>query len=122
MNVEKNAKFRRVGFVSTRISGTDGVSLETKKWAEILEAMGLECYYITGQSDREDRQTWLIEEAHFEHPTIKDIHRRAFGSERRDCRLTSDVLGAAERLRGNLYEAIETHHPGVGHPLHRPPP
>jgi len=27
---------RRVGFVSTRFSGTDGVSLESAKWAEVL--------------------------------------------------------------------------------------
>ena len=29
-----------IGFVSTRFSGTDGVSLETEKWADVLENMG----------------------------------------------------------------------------------
>ena len=30
----------RIGFVSTRFAGTDGVSLETAKWATVLEGMG----------------------------------------------------------------------------------
>ena len=29
-----------VGFVSTRFSGIDGVSLEAAKWAEVLEDLG----------------------------------------------------------------------------------
>jgi hypothetical protein len=28
---------RRIGFISTRFAGTDGVSLETAKWATVLE-------------------------------------------------------------------------------------
>ena len=29
-----------IGFVSTRFAGTDGVSLEADKWADILEKTG----------------------------------------------------------------------------------
>ena len=42
---------QRIVFVSTRISGTDGVSLEVAKWAEVLERMGHQCFYIAGQCD-----------------------------------------------------------------------
>ena len=31
----------RIGFVSTRFSGTDGVSLETEKWAAAFQQVGL---------------------------------------------------------------------------------
>ena len=31
---------RRIGFVSTRLSGTDGVSLEAAKWSAVLERRG----------------------------------------------------------------------------------
>jgi hypothetical protein len=31
---------RRIGIVSTRLSGTDGVSLETAKWEAVLERLG----------------------------------------------------------------------------------
>ncbi|HUT71589.1 MAG TPA: hypothetical protein VMW89_13030 [Desulfatiglandales bacterium] len=30
-------RIKNIGFVSTRIAGTDGVSLEIQKWAEVLE-------------------------------------------------------------------------------------
>ena len=36
-----------VGFISFRFAGTDGVSLETAKWAEILQEMGHSCYYFS---------------------------------------------------------------------------
>ena len=29
---------KKVGFVSTRIAGTDGVTLETYKWHQVLES------------------------------------------------------------------------------------
>ena len=32
-----------VGFVSTRYAGTDGVSLETAKWADVFEGVGFSC-------------------------------------------------------------------------------
>jgi len=34
----------RVGFVSTRLAGTDGVSLETRKWADVAQRLGHEVY------------------------------------------------------------------------------
>ena len=32
--------FQNIGFISTRIAGTDGVSLEIEKWTEVLERNG----------------------------------------------------------------------------------
>ena len=40
--------------ISTRIAGTDGVSLEIEKWANVIERNDVECYYITGELDRPD--------------------------------------------------------------------
>ena len=39
-----------VGFVSTRFAGTDGVSLETAKWADVFEGVGFSCFYFAGSS------------------------------------------------------------------------
>ena len=83
---------QRVAFISTRIAGTDGVSLEIAKWAHVIERMGIECYYLTGESDRPAGRTAIIEEAHFNHPEILDISRRAFDSERRTAQLTDDIM------------------------------
>ena len=98
---------RRVAFVSTRIAGTDGVSLEIGKWASVIEEMGLQCYYFAGESDRPAERTALIPEAHFNHPDILDISRRAFESEVRTPQLTDDILRIARGIRNQLAEAIE---------------
>ncbi len=98
---------KRVGFVSTRISGTDGVSLEIAKWADVIQRMGIECYYITGESDRPDDRTFLIEEAHFNHPEILDISRRAFEAEIRSAELTDDIMRMTRTIRDKLDQAIQ---------------
>ena len=35
-----NPASHKIGFISTRFAGTDGVSLETQKWATIFERLG----------------------------------------------------------------------------------
>ena len=40
-----------VGFVSTRLAGTDGVSLETAKWADVFKKVGFSSYYFAGELD-----------------------------------------------------------------------
>ena len=97
---------QRVAFVSTRIAGTDGVSLEIAKWAHVIEKMGVQCYYFAGESDRPPDRTALIEEAHFNHPEILDISQRAFESENRTTQLTDDILRIARVIRDKLNKAI----------------
>lgn len=91
MRREPQSVSQRIGFVSTRISGTDGVSLEIEKWAHVLEAMGHTCYYVAGQLDRPAERTFLIPEAHFAHPTIKSIDRQCFEGGRRTLDVTRDI-------------------------------
>ncbi len=69
---------RRIGFISTRFAGTDGVSLETSKWAAVLERMGHECYYFSGQCDRPDGRCYLVPEAFYRHPEIDAINQVAY--------------------------------------------
>ena len=61
-------EIENIGFISTRIAGTDGVSLETKKWAEVLEAMGYTCFYFAGELDTPEERSMLCPKAHFTHP------------------------------------------------------
>ena len=96
----------RIGFVSTRIAGTDGVSLEIDKWATVLEEMNIECYYITGESDRPEERTAIIEEAHFNHPAILDISRASFEMEQRTPELTNQIFEMSGTIRNKLSEAI----------------
>jgi len=66
-----------IGFILTRLSGTDGVSLETKKWIEILEDMGHHTYYMAGEVDTPPEKSMTVDRFHFQHPEIKDIYECA---------------------------------------------
>jgi hypothetical protein len=71
---------RQIGFVSTRFSGTDGVSLETAKWANVLERMGHQCYYFCGECDRPQEQSQVVPEAFYRHPTIDAINQTVYAA------------------------------------------
>ena len=57
---------KRIGFVSTRIAGTDGVTLETYKWYQVLERNGYECCFFAGELDTPKERSMLEPKAHFE--------------------------------------------------------
>ena len=69
---------RRIGFISTRFAGTDGVSLETAKWAAVLERIGHSCSYFSGQCDRPDDTCYLVPEAFYRHPCIDAINQTVY--------------------------------------------
>jgi hypothetical protein len=69
---------RRIGFISTRFAGTDGVSLETAKWSTVLERMDHKCFYFCGECDRPQEQSYVIPEAFYRHPTIDAINQTVY--------------------------------------------
>jgi hypothetical protein len=68
----------RIGIVSTRLSGTDGVSLEAAKWTVVLERLGYSCFYLAGELDRPPERSRLTPEAAYSHPDIDAINTVAF--------------------------------------------
>ena len=66
-------RVRNVGFISTRIAGTDGVSLELEKWATVFKQFGWTSFYFAGELDRPPERSYFVEEAHFNHPEINAI-------------------------------------------------
>jgi glycosyltransferase involved in cell wall biosynthesis len=104
---EETGQGKRIGFVAKRIAGTDGVSLEVRKWAEILEGMGHTCYYIAGQSDRSSARSQLIPEAHFRHPVIREIDRHCFGRQTRRPEVTAQIHEMTWIIKEKLHSAIQ---------------
>jgi glycosyltransferase involved in cell wall biosynthesis len=96
-----------VGFVSTRLSGTDGVSLETAKWADVFERVGFSCYYFAGELDRSPECSHLIEEAHFQNKDIQDVFRNCFGTRVRGRFVTQKIYELKRKLKDHLYKFIE---------------
>jgi glycosyltransferase involved in cell wall biosynthesis len=96
-------RVKNVGFISTRIAGTDGVSLELEKWAEVFKKFGWTSYYFAGELDRPPERSYLVEEAHFTHPAIKEIHNSVFGVTTRERALSKKIYQLAIKLKDDLY-------------------
>ncbi|MGD8446931.1 MAG: glycosyltransferase family 4 protein [Desulfobacterales bacterium] len=95
------------GFISTRLAGTDGVSLETAKWADVFERVGFTCYYFAGELDRPPAYSYLLKEAHFQHPDIIDVFRECFGVRVRGREVTQKIYELKRKLKDHLYKFIE---------------
>jgi glycosyltransferase involved in cell wall biosynthesis len=100
-------KHHNVGFISTRFSGTDGVSLETAKWASVFEKAGFTCFYFAGEIDRPSQYSYPVKEAHFQHPDILDVYRNCFGASVRGRFVTHKIYEIKQHLKDHLYTFIE---------------
>ncbi|HUX49991.1 MAG TPA: glycosyltransferase family 4 protein [Spirochaetia bacterium] len=97
---------RRIGFVSFRISGTDGVSLETKKWAEVFEANNCRCFFVAGELDTPPESSMVVEEMHFKHPAIREMYEAAFSLTERPRELSERLHEFRTLLKKRLYEFV----------------
>lgn len=102
-------KPRHIGFVSTRLSGTDGVSLEARKWVEVLEGDGHECFFFAGELDCPRDHEYVAPEAHFMHPVIKDVQAVLFGTSVRSPSVSQTVHEVSQRLKEHLYNFVRTY-------------
>lgn len=96
-----------VGFVSTRFAGTDGVSLESAKWAEVLWESGHVSYWYAGNLDRAADISLCIPEAHFAHSENRWINEQLWGRTRRCTEASRRIRDLAEYLKGTLYEYVK---------------
>jgi len=96
-----------IGFISFRFQGTDGVSLETAKWADVLEEMGHKCFYFSGLSDRPPERSMVVEEAHFLHPEIRAYYYKFFNSTTRSKSETHWIHEKREYFKKCLYSFID---------------
>ena len=95
-----------IGFVSTRFAGTDGVSLESSKWAEVFEDNGFNCFWFAGEVDRESDKTFLVPEAHFQHEQNQWINHHVFGKKGRSQPVTQTMHEMRSLLKHKLHEFI----------------
>lgn len=90
------------GFVSTRFAGTDGVSLETQKWVDVLTEKGCSVSYMAGELDTDPDISFLAPKAHFKHPDIIEIQQALFIDKRRSREVTHRIYSLKEELRDAL--------------------
>lgn len=98
---------RRLGFVSTRFQGTDGVTLEARKWGEILGGMGHSCFWMAGQLDAPAETGHTAPLAFFNHPEVAEVQSHLFGATVRSRAVTGRIQAVKERLKDELYRFID---------------
>jgi glycosyltransferase involved in cell wall biosynthesis len=96
-----------IGFVSTRFAGSDGVSLESDKWARTLELDGHTVFWFAGELDRPAEVSMLVPEAHFTHPDAVRIGDAVWGRLHRSPEINALIKSCAEFLRRRLYDFVE---------------
>jgi len=98
---------RRIGFISTRFHGTDGVTLEAKKWAHILKGMGHQCFWAAGLLDTPLEVSHEVPLAYFNHPQVAALQAKLFGVTTRARATTDEIHALKEKLKDELYLFIE---------------
>ncbi|MGB1288720.1 MAG: glycosyltransferase, partial [Aggregatilineales bacterium] len=98
-----------IGFVGTRFAGVDGVSLETQKLAKVFREMGHDCFFCAGELDGNAEPGFLIPEAHFTHPTAKQLHDEAFASPKLPSEYFGRLYTSSDVIRIQLEKFVDTH-------------
>ncbi|MCB9422634.1 MAG: glycosyltransferase family 4 protein [Ardenticatenaceae bacterium] len=96
-----------IGFISTRLAGTDGVSLETAKLAAVFhDHMGHRCFYCAGELD-DGLPGLLAPELHFTDSVAVELGEKAFnrkGAESTE--ILRDIAGRAAQLKEPIRQFI----------------
>jgi mannosylglucosylglycerate synthase len=98
---------KHIGFISTRFHGTDGVTLEAAKWAEILEAEGGKCFWMAGLLDKPEDISHLEPIAFFNHPSVDEVQKELFGVTTRPREITDRIHEMKEKLKTSIYDFIK---------------
>ena len=107
----------RIGHISFRLAGSDGVSLECAKLTQVLAGMGHSSYYFAGELDAPNPNpglihaqvegTLLVPEAHFTYPEAIWLTDHAFGSTNPHPEFDRRLDALSELLESRLITFIE---------------
>lgn len=100
----------RIWFVSTRIAGNDGVSLEAVRWRTILTRMGHSVIFVAGELDRAGI---LIPELHFSNKSVIELHDKVVYSKNHFKKIEAEVFEMAGKIEGKLRQAFNGHRPDM---------
>ncbi|MBP9759663.1 glycosyltransferase family 4 protein [Candidatus Dojkabacteria bacterium] len=100
----------KIWFLSTRIAGNDGVSLEAFRWKKILTRMGHKVTFVAGELDQGGI---LIPELHFSNPKVVDLHDKVVYGKSNFKKIEAGVFEMAGKIEGKLREAFNGHRPDL---------
>ncbi len=96
-----------IGFISTRFSGADGVTLEAAKWSEVMEKNGNTCFWFAGELDKSPETSYLVPEAHFRDEHNLWVNDRVFNQTRRSPAVTERIHASRSFLKARLHAFID---------------
>jgi glycosyltransferase involved in cell wall biosynthesis len=96
-----------VAILTTRIAGTDGVSLEAERWRDIFREMGHQVTFIAGKLDRSGI---VIPKLHFQWPKVVELHDRVVYSRGNYKNIEAEIFKVAGDIEGELRDVF---HNGV---------
>jgi mannosylglucosylglycerate synthase len=96
----------KIGFISFRFAGTDGVSLEVAKWAAVLEEMGHSCYYCAGVCDRPRERSLVVPDAFYQEPEVLAYHQAFFSRTTRTAGETAWIETRRAHFREQLRQFV----------------
>jgi glycosyltransferase involved in cell wall biosynthesis len=97
---------KNIGFISTRFAGTDGVTLETSKWAQVLKQMDHQCFWFAGRLDKDPSRSMLVPEAFFQYEQNQWINERILGKKARSLEVTDTIQSMKAVLKTRIREFI----------------
>lgn len=98
------------GFVSARFSGIDGVSLESMKWAQMLQTMGHECFWFAGEIETPADISFHSESSRFDDPLNIRSCNDVFVEKKRTPPTTQIIREATDKIKQDLYNYVEKFH------------
>jgi len=97
---------KNFGFISTRFAGTDGVSLEAAKWAEVIWRHQHVTFWCAGKRDRDPDISLRIPEAYFDHEENRWINSQIYGVHKRSRACTGRIHAMRKKIKAKLYQFL----------------
>lgn len=100
----------KIGYVSFRIAGNDGVSLEAERWKKILTKMGHKVVFIAGELDGSGV---VIPELHFTDPEAYLVHEDVVNNSVGFKKVERKIYELAGKIEGRLRHEFRQIKPDV---------
>lgn len=100
---------KNIGFVSFRLAGTDGVTLETFKWASAFERIGYKCFFCAGELSTPSEVSMVFPEMHFNTEDMQELMKECFSRQDRPQSITSKIHDMRKTIKKQLYEFINSY-------------
>ena len=97
----------RIGFVSTRFGGLDGVTLETEKLARILARAGHEILWFAGELGAGFEPGLEFPPAHFDTPANRRLERLCFGHTEAPTAVRDQIAATASDIGSALARFVD---------------